>query len=126
MLEKSGCFKPIRRWVQVAPDCSGPGDLGNRGRKTLDDRRPGVVHGLQTIEHRAEWDMASAWYAPVVLTQMHVVESGPERLKRRGNVLLLNIRVKGVKEDADRGMPDFAVQALRVRGRIQEVRFEAV
>src|SRR5512145_1141190 len=49
-----------------------------------------------------------------------------DRPEPRADVLLLDVGVEGVEQDADSRMADLARQRLRVGGRVEEERLEAV
>ena len=99
----------------------GPAPLEDRGAgvrcqatKPLDDQVAFITHLFERADEGGEVEVAGAWDAAVVFAEVKVTQRRAKRAARGGNVLLLDVGVEGVDQDADAGIVDRFAELRRV------------
>src|SRR5690606_14695543 len=112
--------------LDVAPDGRSGAQVAQREPEAF-DRQPSVVaDGVERREHVAPRDVARSRRAAVVLARVHVTDVATARAERLSEMLLLDVRVERVEQQADARMADRLAQRDAIGDRVEEVRLEAV
>src|SRR5690606_26255692 len=116
----------VRRRRQIPPDARGGGNLLDAGAKTL-NHQPAIVAGaLDGWQHFVPMHLTRPGNPAIALAGVNVMQAIATGKDGRRRILLLNVCVEGVEEDAQLRVLRFFTQAKSLGGCGSEIGFKAV
>jgi hypothetical protein len=91
----------FRSFFNVSPDSCRRTQLLEGKTKPLDGQPSVIVQGSKGLKYFRPLHVPGAGDAPIVLARVHVFQLAPDCPVAVGNILLFDIGVKGVKQDAN-------------------------
>src|SRR6185312_460626 len=116
----------IGRLLDIAPDSGRGADIADVEAKTFDGQPAVVAHVAQSLKDALPVGMAAAGNAAVVFARVDMAEMPRHGANAGGDILLFDVGVEGVEQNADIGVIDFVAKARGIHGRIEEISFEAI
>jgi len=114
------------RLLDIPPNRRRRAEVAEREAEAFDHQPAVVLQVVDGLKHRRPVDVPAARDAAIVLARVQVLEMRRRETKGVRHVLLFDIGVEGVKQQADRGMVDRVAELHAICGSVQEIRFETV